>query len=848
MKRLLTSILLFAAFLCGAQAQNDALFVYRNDGAIHGFLRADIDSMVCSQIDLDSLLHADYVVQEIWTADSVYRIPLAAIDSISFVTPPPSYQEGVEQASADLYGYVISYTDSTITFKPETPSHLLPTEGQVFVADQYEEPFTTGFSGRMTGMQHYTDSIVCLFEDVCLDDIYSHLLLVGSAETYYDELSQSNGMNRVLWNGNGKQIYLPANISLSAGMFTAELNRPSLKIDYLVCINEGNLQNHVMLRARFNSAGSIGLSVSKDGTFGEEPHWLTSIPFKVSVVRGCIDFGYFVQASGAIDAGVTFPFEVSYSGGFLYTDSKGIVSDTPQRSFTWQEPEWHASVNGTLYAGVASRLSIALLHTKVACLDLTGKFGPEVSSSFTISSAEGINTTLYENLKDVEVSSSLKLELTPGYRVWFNERKDFPGVKLSFDFFKKTVPLMPSISNLSWKRQTSASGVLNGDVKNDIFLPCRLGWAVYSNDECQSTQFIPGIYLRQDAWNNNGLQYLLSDIPANGESKAYPVVRLMDMLNIRVPESVELSDMPAHITAFEVTDSEHKEGAFMNDGRYYDYRFDVALTAEIDNLEGVSDWGYVYRDPYGNVKRISLMEYGQSYTDTRYAYYRNEAHSTACLYTYVRYKGDSEYYDGEPHDYALDHEDKVFSCPDEHHPHAIDLGLPSGTKWCCCNVGASSPEGYGGYYAWGETSEKSKYSFSTYAYYNNGNWVNIGSDISGTQYDVARVRMGAPWRMPTHEQQMELRVHCARTWTQQNGVNGVLVTGPSGGQVFLPAAGYRGDGGLKYVGSHGYWWSSSFYPDPDYDGHAYRLDFDSFSWTWGTFARSCGLSVRPVCP
>ena len=85
MKRLLTSILLFAAFLCGAQAQNDALFVYRNDGAIHGFLRADIDSMVCSQIDLDSLLHADYVVQEIWTADSVYRIPLAAIDSRRFM-------------------------------------------------------------------------------------------------------------------------------------------------------------------------------------------------------------------------------------------------------------------------------------------------------------------------------------------------------------------------------------------------------------------------------------------------------------------------------------------------------------------------------------------------------------------------------------------------------------------------------------------------------------------------------------------------------------------------------------------------------------------------------------------
>ena len=186
----------------------------------------------------------------------------------------------------------------------------------------------------------------------------------------------------------------------------------------------------------------------------------------------------------------------------------------------------------------------------------------------------------------------------------------------------------------------------------------------------------------------------------------YPTVKLFGYDMLASP-SAKLTNVHPAITAFEVTDSEHKSGAFMNDGRYYDYKFDVALTAEIDNLEGVADWGYVYRDPYGNIKRISLMEFGQAYTDTRYAYYRNEAHSTACLYTYVRYEGDSEYYDGEPHDYPLDM--KVLTCPDDHHPHAIDLGLPSGTKWACCNIGATSPEGYGGYYAWGETSEKDDY-------------------------------------------------------------------------------------------------------------------------------------------
>ena len=857
MKNIFILISLLMTMFVEAVAQNDAMFVYRNDGAINGFLKSDIDSIRYSNLDVDSVLHKEYVVQEVWTVDSVYRIPLAAIDSVSFVTPPPSYQEGVVQVSTDLYGYVISYTDSTITFKPNIPSHLLPTEGQVIVADKYEEPFTTGFSGRMTGMKEYADSIVCMFDGVYLDDIYSRLLLVGSAESYNDEINQSRTPTRAIWKDYDRKINLPASIPLKAGLITAELERPSLKIDYLVCINEGSLQNHVMFKARFNSAGSLSLKVSKESTFvGDEPHWLSSIPIKVGVVSGSIEFGYFVQFSGSIEAGVTFPFEVGYSGGLSYTDSKGIVPDIPQRSFTWKEPEWKASINGSLYAGVASRLSIALLHTKVACIDLTGKFGPEVSSSYTIDAAEGIQTTLYDNLKDVEVTSSLKLELTPGYRVWFNERKEFGGINLSVEFLKKTVPLMPSISNLSWKRLSNKSGELNGNVENDIFLPCKLGWAIYSNDEYHSTHFLPDSYWAQDSWNNNGLQYQLSDIPSTGNCKAYPVVRYLDKLNIRVPKYVDLS-IPVHITRFDVTDSEYKPGAFMNDGLYYDYKFNVSLTVEIDNLDGVEDWGYVYKDPNGKVKRISLMGYGTSYTDTRYAYYRNEAKSTVCLYGYVKYEGDDEYYYGEPHDYPLEY--AVHTCPDNNHPHAIDLGLPSGTKWCCMNVGASSPEQYGGYYAWGETSEKSVYNWGTYLYATGGedtngdglidtnfSLVNIGSDIAGTSYDVAHVRMGGSWRMPSIAQQEELIDNCTRTLTQQNGVYGVLVTGNNGGQLFLPAAGSRWDGVLYYAGSYGNYWSSSL--SPGGDNWAFFLDFDSGSWSWSIDSRSFGYSVRAVCP
>ena len=196
-------------------------------------------------------------------------------------------------------------------------------------------------------------------------------------------------------------------------------------------------------------------------------------------------------------------------------------------------------------------------------------------------------------------------------------------------------------------------------------------------------------------------------------------------------------------------------------------------------------------------------------------------------------------------------------CPDNHHPHAIDLGLPSGTKWCCMNVGASSPEQYGGYYAWGETSEKSVYNEVTYSYFNGqdpngdgwieGNFsvVNIGSDIAGTSYDVAHVRMGGSWRMPSFAQQQELINNCTRTFTQQNGVYGILVTGNNGGQLFLPAAGYRLGSDLNRAGSYGEYWLSE---PSGFVNNAYVLSFDSGHCSCGYGGRHYGHSVRAVCP
>lgn len=177
----------------------------------------------------------------------------------------------------------------------------------------------------------------------------------------------------------------------------------------------------------------------------------------------------------------------------------------------------------------------------------------------------------------------------------------------------------------------------------------------------------------------------------------------------------------------------------------------------------------------------------------------------------------------------------------------VDLGLPSGTIWAGWNVGASSPEEYGGYYAWGETEEESEYAGSTYEFYDcqTDYYTNIGSNISGTKYDVARQKWGGSWRMPTKAEFDELTSKCIWTWCQYKGVWGRKVTGPNGNSIFLPAAGSRSSDILYEDGEEGSYWCASLFGDDG--GLAWRLILFNGGYDSGYY-EFCynGLSVRPV--
>ncbi len=203
---------------------------------------------------------------------------------------------------------------------------------------------------------------------------------------------------------------------------------------------------------------------------------------------------------------------------------------------------------------------------------------------------------------------------------------------------------------------------------------------------------------------------------------------------------------------------------------------------------------------------------------------------------------------------------------------AVDLGLS--VKWATFNVGATSPEEFGDYFCWGETTPNSDYWWHTYKWCE---FVAEPFDLHFTKYflsneypediectgktdykstldlsnDAAAVNWGGNWRMPTESEIFELYQQCDWMWTfmlnkSDLPIKGVKITGPNGNSIFLPAAGYRWNSKVHNVGEECDYWSSSLVKDQS--ARAWDLYVTPVSWWIGNGFRCNGFPVRPVCP
>lgn len=179
----------------------------------------------------------------------------------------------------------------------------------------------------------------------------------------------------------------------------------------------------------------------------------------------------------------------------------------------------------------------------------------------------------------------------------------------------------------------------------------------------------------------------------------------------------------------------------------------------------------------------------------------------------------------------------------------VDLGLPSGTLWAECNIGASTIENYGGYYSWGETEEKTSYYVDDYKFFDhyteNLNMVYkyVAKDIGGTDLDVAYVKWGNEWKMPTNTQWKELFSKCKRKYDKVNNVNGMIFTGPNKKTLFFPAGGYKGGKSYQDKNEKGYYWTSE---SEGYSSSVFHVNFNDKTYYNYDTSGAGGYNVRAV--
>ena len=890
MKRLYLIFIMTAVAFCGmAQTIGDAFYIYRNDGEFNAFFRDEVLSIEYSYMDAEGNTHDEVVTQVVNTADSVYMIPLAAIDSVGFVQPETKYKADAIPLTGTLFDYLLKAEGMTLTFDGSLPTAMKPKVADRLVTMELTEKLPYGFAGVVTKVSDGTDGIDVVCDSIDFEDVVERfygVVAYGGDDTFQSSQSRAPATSQgsrapVVLTRNYDLPNTPIDIPIDISAYItkksiydingkAELNvniKPQTRVKITLVIDGLRSHTQLHLTSRLVTSTKIDIcgEANKELKLNLLPNdgnckgpWGIPLYFAIGPkleFGGELLAGFTARATIDVEADYKYyPAMVIFSPLLLAPVVNEVTGNVNISGFDLTFDQ--VGAKGTLRGGAFFRLGVTPGDHKKAWMGLEADGGAKCDVNFLFDIARlreaDKSTALYDELK-----SLCDLEAKPFFGIHFmaSAQDDHYTFKTGpkFDNFGGTWfkgGLLPSFdgTKLSHSPRGSKSADATTNISGACPIPYTVGFSLFDGD---------GNRVQQPVWH--GEKYSLfnrfpsykgafDNLRTDGFYTVYPAIRLFNYDMLASPSANLSMEIPVTLSDFKVTKSQYKKDGFTHEGKTYDYRFDVSVKATLyEASPDITEWGYAYLDPNGREALIPLTKFGNTYTDTRYAYFRNEASSTCTLYGYVKYAGSDEPVYGTPMDFPLEY--KTTACPDNNHPHMIDLGLPSGTKWACCNVGAAAPEQYGSYFAWGETQPKSVYNWETYLY--GGYWDDvdyidyIGSDIAGTGYDAASANWGTQWRMPSLEQCDEFVNNTTWEWTAQNGVNGMKFTGPNGGTIFLPAAGYRWGGGLYYAGDYGDYWSSTLYGGgPDGAWGLYFVGGDASTYYY--YDRDIGHSVRPV--
>lgn len=827
--RLCCTIVLVISGIVPANAQGgqDALFMFRNDDRTYGLAFETVDSIVFSKIAVDSTLHEEYVTQEIWTADSVYRVSIASIDSVTFKAPPTEYKEGVTVLDYDLWSYITAADSASITLSHDTPARLVPSVGDRLVTITVCETFPYGFAGEVTSTENTSDGIILYCDMLPPEDVIDRLYSVFEIESTSSDdavpmAKVDTQLPAIIINAS-KGVDIEGELrpesdwawSTGASLDVSLTVRPHIYFTQIVEYGDRFADIKVVMNNTLASKAAMYGTVSYTHDFGKlEEIDLVKIPIPLIpkippfVELYCSVGPFFsLDFNGAMETDWKRDFQLTFQAS--YSSNSNIEKHDPcfSEPVMLGEEETNTTLAGNmeLLAGGYIETGVRLIRTRIKAIDdiadvrlfLRRELGARMDMGISLTKPEldgdeGTSTAIYDGLKendDNSISGTVYTNAIGGYRHELLSTFEFDRVKNVEEdlctLFEKSI--VPTFANPTFNHDEMTFGC---DISGDPLVPTQVGMKIFDED---GNEIVKGSYADEYKSSDSYGHYTISAsetvLKANKEYKAYPSMTIFGK---------EILASPYSTFALSVTPVTEGNGYVTEESA----TLYGSLSGYTDLLDETCTYGFMYGESPelqadGTAVSCSLGSGGSlTYTlsglkeGTRYYY---------C--TFVLISG--TYYYGETMSFMT--EDKE----DE----AVDLGLS--VKWRGWNLGATVPEEYGGYYAWGETETKTDYSWEQYfdSPYNDADeWTGskMNENISGTEYDAATVALGTEWRMPTKEEMQELVDNCSWEWIALNGVNGYRVTSQiNGNSIFLPAGGNVEGTTVSNAGQYGGYWTGT---------------------------------------
>ena len=531
----------------------DVIYVYRNDGEFNAFFKEEVDSITYSNFDLDSIYNQDVKTQVVYTADSVYRIPLEVIDSVSFFAPPTIVNKDVFPLTAAHDAYLSDADTTSFTLALNTPKDMIPSKGNIVVSEYDCMSFPYGIMARITSVDEDDSGIHFNGEQVTIDEVYEQAVFYGKCTPQPTPSTQQNARDKqdddepqplTLWGIKHEKKFekggTTTNIEVSDTATVTVMGRIGFGKPTFF---QMELENALKSGIKFNAVSSVNIShdvsIIKDFTVARIPIpglSLFTINPKISLT------GYFKE-----EGEINLDFEAHYNR----TDKITLT----YANGDWNQPVYEyvndagvdvasLSMKGSAEIGIIPELFFSFSGTATG-IGVNYSAGLKESIDFEFDAIKYFDSGAYDAMKDSYASTTIPQKLTVFAQVGLFDSKDSPGLdKTLIDKEPKWGTdkyLLPefSVPSYEFTDESETSVVLSTDVTRDLLFPVNIGFALYDEDgKAVDSEYSSVSYQNENEWPLNGLIQELSGMEEGKIYTAYPLVEILGKTLVASPSRI----------------------------------------------------------------------------------------------------------------------------------------------------------------------------------------------------------------------------------------------------------------------------------------------------------------------